>query len=538
MSRRNIFGSDSVDGNFVANSLGLITPKNCTGVLHDISDLLNTSDQIERANVLPALAKIEELLKENQNETAATLLSVFAHNSRSFFEPQDLHKLFELLIENSSLFTPSCISNLFILATKALEITPSLVLLIDSPLDLVPFFDSFDRETAKFVFKIAKLEPSTRVPLVFGGLLEKLLPFITTDELQMELLGILVQNSQVRKYVIDMDHVPTIFSGVMEVKCTTCATNTFIFLLNRSDLTSFVAIQGILGEIGAVELFQNIVFDENSSDETIGNALLCLAECVRYHQIENIYHQRLIDVIGNHQNCIPHLLFFLESLSTGSPRIFDEIKLNDTLLAHSAFNPFFSYLLYETTHKKMTVVGDLGLELVYAIQTRQLHPNAGILSQERNDLDLQGLASMNCLVCHTYPIPICALIQSSIEFMERNRLSTLTPPFSYPFYPQSFLDWVSANFCTSTRHQWLSIDQNTVRLDRTIIFTKTPMDCHKETLAISQEAQRVNDEYQLLIAQIEAAQKEISKLQEENRGFTIKLTDARMRQVKESLRSV
>lgn len=555
MSVLSLFAPSSTDKEYIAKLINDMTLRNADTNCHSIQELLSSSTEIVRKDLLPLIQKMNTFIEQNSLDQA-TLIATTLYNARTkYFKPGDFKQLLSTLISNPKLqnskFTPPFLG----LCEKSLLTESDIPLMIDDPMDLIPIASlSKDPLITSFIVRTAQLVPSLRVPFTFNGLIEQILPTIPSNQDHLSLLASLLSDPQSRQYFCDMGHIPHIVTALFELNINTLVTSAFRSLLDPSDLLHLDLIQRKLQELLVPKQLAVSIAMPDSTDETIQNAAICLGDCIKYFKLEALPFQTdfIIDLINRKPHIQNAFIYLLETVAISNPHLFPQEEAIVSKI-NPQTNPFallfLSYLSYTCWRKAVLDLNtvsaltghNLSLALMCATQRHVLFPNAEIIAQSPENEANRALACANCLFCmkkseneqQKRGITRNVLVHYASQFFQlhgndRNPIiinSTNTQSTS-DFYPEPFLVWGRSQFSETNRGRLIN---ETVTYDKSPqleVFDLPPDQAHLNLLEMNARTRNVMRDNENWKTRYEALESEHAKLTKDYSKIEMELIES------------
>lgn len=413
MSVLSLFAPSSTDKEYLAKLINDMTPRNADSSCHSIKELLSTSPEIVRKDLIPLIAKMTTFVEQKSISQATLIATTLVNAPQKYFKPGDFKQMMSILISNpdlqNSAFTPPFLG----LCERSLLNEHDIELMIDDPMDLVPIASlSKDPLITAFIVRAAQLVPALRVPFTFNGLIEQILPTIGSNPSHLSLLASLLSDPQSRQYFCDMGHIPNIVTVMFELNVSTMSKSVFRSLLDPSDLLHLGIIQKKLFELAVPKQLVVLMSMPDSTDETVQNSAICLADCIKYYKLESLPFQKnlLFDLIASKPHIQNSFLYLFETIAVSNPNLFptdDEIVSKISPQNNPFALLFLSYLSYSCWRKSSLDISslssltghNLSLALACATQRHVFFPNSNIIAQSPENEANRAIACANCLFC-------------------------------------------------------------------------------------------------------------------------------------------
>ena len=532
MSVLSIFAPTSTDREYVAKLLNDLSPRNCDSSCHSLHDLLLNTTEITRKDLIPAISKLSTFLDQGHVDQAAVLASSLVNVPQRYFKAGDFKQTMSIFVSRPDLHSSKFAAPFLGLCEKSLTNEADIPLLIDDPMDLVPIASvGKNPMVTAFIVRVAQLVPALRVPFTFNGLIEQILPTIASNRSHLSLLQSLLSDPQSRQYFCDMGHIPSVVSALFDLAISSLATDVFRALLDPNDLLHLANIQKKMFELAVPKQLVVYMTMNDSSDETIQNAAICLADCLKYCRLESLpFHDSvLFELINSKPHIQNAFLYLFETIAVSNPHLFPK---DETVVSHISVqtNPFallfLSYLSYSCWRKSAldfsllaSLTGhNLSLALACATQRHVFFPNADIIAQSPENESNRAIACANCLFSGKGNIPKNALVHYISLFFDSH--GNYRNPLIFPttsvqrneFYPESFLFWGKNEFNEINRARFIN---DTVTYDKSpniTIFDMPPDQAHVNLLEMNARTRNVMRDNDTWKARYEALEAEHAKL--------------------------
>ena len=416
MSVLSIFAPSSTDKEYLSKLITDMTPRNADSCCHSIKELLSTSPEIVRKDLVPLVAKMTTFIEQKSVQQATLIATTLVNAQQKYFKPGDFKQAMSVLISNPELQNSSFTPPFLGLCERSLLTENDINLMIDDPMDLVPIASlSKDPLITSFIVRVAQLVPALRVPFTFNGLIEQILPTIGTNPSHLSLLASLLSDPQSRQYFCDMGHIPNLVTVMFELNVSTMAKSAFRSLLDPSDLLHLGFIQKKLHELAVPKQLSVLMSMPDSTDETVQNSAICLADCIKYYKLDSLPFQinLLFDLISSKPHIQNSFLYLFETIAVSNPQLFpnDDEIVNRISPQNNPFALLFlSYISYSCWRQSSLNINSLGsltghnlsLALACATQRHVLFPNANIIAQSPENEANRAIACANCLFCSNF----------------------------------------------------------------------------------------------------------------------------------------
>lgn len=479
-----ILAPTTSDEQYIESLVKELNQKNVDETCSRISDVLKNKPEFSRKLILPIMPKINSFVEQNNIDEASLLLLTFNRFDQVFFKSSDLSSLFRTVISNHSLFSTQLLPPFCGLCCKCLNTNEDLYKLTTSPneiADFVPYAsNSF---VISFIVKVAQIDTTLRVPLVFNGLIEQILPTISTNDTHLELLSLLISDQQTRKYFIDMGHIPRLLDTLFQTNFSNLATNALVALLYPKDLVNLSNAQICVFNDGAFDRFIEVAKNTTSEDETVNNALKCISSCIFCHPLQSFDSIWLLDVAARRPSTRQTILRLLETLSMTNPSfVFEDkdIMKIEELTNDKYFMLFTSFICYECHKSSLFDVAAFNpanriesiLRSCLCIQRRVFYQNAAIESIDAGDVFLRGLSSVLLLILRKSDEKRGSLIQHAVSLFNDLSLfdnSALLKESGIQI-PRSLIYWGMREFCPSRIGYWMKSVTPNIEMHNETVF--------------------------------------------------------------------
>ena len=545
MSLLSIFAPTATDQEYCAQLINGISVRSAEDSSFRLQQLLETSDQITRKDLLPALQKILAFLETDNVEAAAKVVSALAYSPQKLLKEGDLAEIMEIVIHKPSLQSAVFVVPFLGVCEKALTSGREIA---KDVMDLVPFASfAGDPMVTSFLVRVAQLVPELRVPFVFAGLIEQIMPTIGTNEIHLALLASLIKDPQSRQYFADMDHIPQLVSVLFDLNISALATSAFRSLLDPEDLIHLNDLQDRLFALGTPRQLVVSLTLQDSSDETVKNAALCIGDCIQYRTMTELPFSvdALLKLMIQRPAVIPHILYIFENLAISSPALFplDSVFLDKPIYPRDpCVTLYLSYLAYDCHRRSSLDIADfvgvkghaLSLLMAIGVQRKLYLDGADIIAQTPEDEMRRQLASINCFVTG-HGGPRAALVHHSSLFFLRNARRT-NPYFSGSagspeFFPQSFLAWGSTLFSPVNRGRLIQVTGTWGMTPPAEQVDISPDESHANLMLLNSKANDVIRDNDLWKARYETLETRHSALMKDYSHLEMELIESRCQQL-------
>ena len=530
-----IFAPTSTDDEYFRKLVNGITAKNAEDQLAQISQLLATSTTLSRKEVVPILDKVKFLIESNNIDSATNILYTFNRQEKVYFKSHELSPLFSFVISNQELHKTSVLPPLFSLSNKSVTTYEELIVLIPNPIDLSDFVPYASNQfIMSLLVKAAKLDPNIRVPLVFNGLIEQILPTINTNDTHLSLLSLLITESKARKYFIDMGHVPRLLDALFHTNISSTAANCLCTLLSKTDLTNLFSAQKIVYDDGTFNRLLDVISTPTVDDETVINALKCLENCIFCHKLSSFDSKKILDICARRPKVREEALNLIEDLAMSNPSLVctdkDVLEIEE-LRNDKSFSLFLSFICYECHRSSVLDLEKIEpstqeekvLQCILSIQRRKFYEAAAFQANDPNEPLIQSLAAILCLVTKRCRDKKSNYIQLAIEFFEK-------PPENAHF-PKLFIYWGLSQFSKSKIGYWMKDTQSNVEMKTDNIFSRSPTAAADEVSFLNTTANNVILQSRRLRTHCQALEEEKKEAEDEYIEIEKELIEARCSQL-------
>lgn len=545
MSLLSIFAPTTTDQEYCAQLINGISIRSAEDSCFRLQQLLESSDQITRKDLLPILQKLLAFLETDNIEAATSIVSALATSRQRLFKEADLAPSMHLVIHKPSLQTASFIVPFLGVCEKSLTSGREIA---KDVMDLVPFASfASDPLVTSFLVRLAQLVPELRVPFVFAGLIEQIMPTIGTNEIHLALLASLISDPQSRQYFADMGHIPQLSTVLFDLNISTLATSAFRSLLDPRDLIHLNSLQDRLFELRTPMQLVISMTMHDASDEVVRNAAVCIGDCIQYRTMTELPFSvdALLKILIERPSVTPQILYIFENLAISSPALFPE----DSVFLERSIYPrdpcvvlYLSYLSYDCHRRSSLEMTDfagvkghaLSLLMAIGVQRMVYIEGADLIAQTPEDEIRRQLASVNCFVTGRGG-PRAALVHYSSLFFLGNAAKT-NPCFSgsageREFYPQSFLAWGSNLFSAVNRGRLVQVTGTwgmTAPIEQVDI---SPDESHANLMLLNSKANDVIRDNDLWRARYETLEARHSALMKDYSHLEMELIESRCQQL-------
>ncbi|EAY18605.1 hypothetical protein TVAG_462910 [Trichomonas vaginalis G3] len=503
-----ILAPTTSDEKYIETLVKELTANNADETCGRISEVFKNNKDVPRQLFVPVIQKICAFVEQNNIEQATHVLLTFNRFEHVFFKTLDLAPLFKIISTNNNLYSTPLLPPFCGLCFKCINNNEDLFRLTSTPniiADFVPY--ASNPFVISFIVKVAQIDTSLRVPLVFNGLIEQILPTVATNETHLELLSLLISNVQTRKYFIDMGHIPRLLDTLFQTNFSNLATNAFIALLYPKDLTNLFNAQDSVFNDGAFERFIEVAKNITADDESVKNVLKCINSCLFCHPLKNFDSNLLLDVAARRPSTRHYVLDVLETISMSNGRfLFQDgaVMEIEELFNDKMFFLFISYICYEC-HKssKFDILGFVPqnrqekiLKSVICIQRRLFYEQAIVESQDASDELLRSLSCVLLLVCRKSDERRGILIQYSVSLFGKYQGEVRLP--------RSFLCWGAQEFCPSRIGYWMKRITPRIEMKNSEIFDLSPQKSAEEMRTLNYAANEAISENKRLKIHVKA----------------------------------
>ena len=542
MSLLGIF-SNQTDQEYTAKLISSINSHNVDDSCNAIAQILQTSKEINRKTLLPLCDVALSFMKEKKFEFASTIIYLFIRAPTIYLKPTDLTNILNFSVKSQELQNSSLLESIAELCTKTINTKEELLEIVENPLDLVAFCAQANNPNVlRFISKIISLDQSLKVPFVFDGLIEKLMPTIGTNKTNCRVLASLLSDSQTKKYFSEMGNIPQLITILFDTGISSHVTQVFRSLLSTEDLTYLKKMQEMLFSKDVPKQLLFTLFHTDEAEATLINAAVILGDCFQYFPLQSMpfNYNEFLDLASKKPSLRVSLLYMLESFCLANPDIRPpelESLHYEKLDNDPFFQIFCAYLCHDST--KYTSIdfskySDLtGRQLCFAIilasQCRTLFPGAEVLSQTQENETVAELASINCLVCQKYSERLkYQLVQNAVTFfsMEHDvNVGTYQPLF----FPRAFLDWGKCEFSEASLSRWILSSTQYAISDTINIFDREPDETSINVLQMCNMISQVREEIDTLASKKEQLLIEAEESEKRRGEAEMALIEARCR---------
>ena len=490
-----IFAPTSTDDEYFRELISKMTAKNSSDQCAAISKLLETSKEISRKEAVPVLEKVIQFVETGNIDQATEVLYTFNRQEKVFFKSNELNPLFKVILSNNELHKSTVIPPLLSLCDKAIHSYEDLIKITNTPNDLAELVPlASNQYVISFFVKIAQVDSSIRVPLVFNGLIEQILPTISSNEIHLSLLALLMSDKQTRKYFIDMGHVPRLLDALFQTNISNTATEAFSCLLSSNDLTNLPNAQRCVFEDGAFDRLLDVAQNQTIDDETAGNAIKCISCCVYCHKLDKFDTKWILNVAARRAGCRSQLLNLAEKIAMSNPSLMfrdkDVVEIED-IKTDLVFMMHLSYICHDCYRSSCLDLTKLvastreekAMKLALSIQRKIFDESASLQAIDPGDSILQKLSCVLCLICRRCGDRRGAFIQNAVELFEK-------PPTEISL-PNSFISWGLGQFSRSRIGFWMKDTAPLVEMKTESVFDRSPADAANEVGVLNTTANNV-----------------------------------------------
>ena len=528
MSVLSIFAPTTSDQQYFRHLIEEINRENIRETLSLIEDLVKSTGTLVRKDYLLLIEKCDFFLEKGDFESVSLVFDFLMREKSAVLKPSDLNCVFRTIMEGKDTKRIDVIPSLFGLCDKYVKNIADLEKLTNNSHIVVDYACyCTNPKVLTFIVKIAEIDPSTRVPLVFSGLIEFILPSSADNEKYLSLLALLLSDSKSRKYFLDMEYVSKFLVVLFSTNVSERATNVFSSLLSPSDLTYLSKLQNVIYSNNTHFQLSTLVFDVKSPDYTIINSLICLTHMIYYHQINTEFFpfSSLFDLSVTRPLTRNSILNFFEVLSFSSPHLLPSdlfIGKRNELLNDTGFSLYYSYISYDY-HKESSIKlpqmdlinsNDKILAIACYTQRKSLIKDADLLSIQQENIPLRVMACINILETNPkFTQSVQSLLQPII--MNSHLLNKC-------FLPKMFKHWIKQKYSKSMIDKWINTTSTAPVFLNQPIFDISPQEASEEFQKINsqiaytiKENQRVKARYTVLIEERKSLERECISSEEE-----------------------
>ena len=540
-----IFAPTTTDPEYCAQLINGITARSAADSCDRLQQLIESSDQITRKDVLPIISKLMGFLETDNIDAASGIVSALAHVERKFFKESDLKEAMQFVVRNPKIQETSFMAPFLGVCEKALTNGREIA---DDVMDLVPFASlGSDPMVTSFLVRVAQLVPELRVPFVFAGLIEQIIPTIGSDEIHLALLASLISDPQSRQYFADMDHIPKLVTVLFDLNLSSLATSAFRTLLDPEDLIHLNDMQDRLFALDVPRQLVVCLTLQTSSDETVKNAALCIGDCIQYRTMTELPFSvdALFKLMMERPSATTHILYIFENLAVSSPALFpsDDVFLSKPIMPRDpCVILYLSYLSYDCHRRSSLDIKDfsklkghaLSLVLAIGVQRRLYIDGADLLAQRQEDEIRRQLASVNCFVAGRGGARAVLVHHSSLFFLRNSKMTNPYFPGSegkMEFYPQSFLAWGSSLFSAVNRGRLIQVTGVWSVRPPTEDVDISPDESHVNLMALNSKANEVIRDNDMWRARYETLEARHASLMKDYSHLEMELIESRCQQM-------
>ncbi|EAY08640.1 hypothetical protein TVAG_240010 [Trichomonas vaginalis G3] len=488
MSILGIFGSSS-DTEQATKLINGITAYNVDTGCNNLGNLLTTSQEINRKTLIPLLQHALNFLKSNNSEASSAIFYLFIRTENNYLKAGDLKNIIMYTSQNQSVYDTVAFPTLLDLCSRVVVTKEDLSELIENTMDLVSFASHASNQSVfRFISKVVSLDPSLRVPFVFAGLIEQIIPSIISDKSGARMLASLISDVQSRQYFFQMGHIPTLITAFFDSSMSTHIRGVFRALLSPDDLTNLHSLQSFLFSRDFPRQLLFNIFHGDISDESASNAAIVLGDCLQYYPLQNIPFKmsEFLETAAAKPSLRIPLLYVLESFAIANKDLMPsplEILKFTKLHSDIFFELFCIYLCHSPDTKYSEITFSqyenlTGRQLSQAIITAtEFHcefPNSEVLSQSLENECVAQLASINRLVTRKFnEKDRNLLVQNAVNFfsMQHEINSGTYLPL---FFPREFIDWGKSEFSEIGLSRWMHSATQYEISDVTDVYDRIP----------------------------------------------------------------
>lgn len=514
MSILSLFSSSS-DAEYAAKLISGITAYNVDSSCNTLGQLLQKSKEINRKTLLPLLQQALNLISSGNSEGASTILYLFIRSETNYLKPSDLKNILTYTTENQNVYGTVFLPTLLDLCSRVITTKEDLKEIIENNLDLVSFSSHANNQSVfRFISKVVSLDQSLRVPFVFAGLIEQIIPSIISDKSGARMLASLISDVQSRQYFSQMGHIPTLITAFFDSSMSSHIRSVFRALLSPDDLTNLHSLQSILFKEDFPRQLLFNLFHGDANDESLTNAAIVAADCLQYYPLQSSPFKMadFLSLASSKASLRIPLLYLLESFSIANqdlmpdPNEFLECK---NLESDPFFVLFAAYLCYKPGNRyenvNLTKFDNLsGRQLSQAIITctkyRVKYPNSEVLSQSLENECVAQLASINRLVTGSFSEKErSTLVQNAVNFFSLQH-DVNSGTYLPLFFPRAFIDWGRSEFGDLSLARWMHSATQFNRLSPSTLFEREPDSQSLELLKMinmTEEVRKQNEELKI-----------------------------------------
>lgn len=564
----NLFAPSSTDKEYISQLIKEITPKKCHDNCAGIHQLLQTSTEISRKDLLPLIEKGINFINDKNDECANDIFSLILPEKFNIFRSSDLTNLFSSILNNLS---SSVLPTILEICGRTLNTIDDLRNLVDDSLKIVPLASIASHpQIISFVIKVSQLDPSLRVPFVFAGLIEQIIPTIQTEKSHTQLLASLLCDPKSRQYFIQMGHIPKIIPLLFESEISNPATYVFRSLFSKMDLLNLPNLQQSIQTFDLTRQLALKMTQADISETTARNSILCIADSIRFCHLTScpFAFQSIIDLFTARPTLRNAVLYLAETLEESNPHL---IPLDETFLFQSSiksdlfFALFMSFLSYDANRKSaldlsqysITTIQSnspsiLPILLVVSIQRHILLDGVELLAQNPENEIIQALSCINCFICHSYPLPKSSLLHYGRKLFSNRQSIPLNPLdslfsdipfdtnvkkldgfdiFENTFLPKIFVEVYESMFSEINIGKLLNDTKTFSTIQPFEIFDVNPEKSHQQLLEINRRANDIMKENIRWKAKFEALDAEHTKLVKDYSHIEMELIESKCQQL-------
>jgi len=513
-------------------------------IMNSLNKLLSSSSVIERKSLLPFLEKAQIYLESGKIDESHTIIHVFAMSSKMLFKPKDLKQILIYSLQNRAVQESSIIPTLLTLCNRLLVSKNDLIDLLDDRTILtVTFLHSSHQSVIRFISKVVVFDPTQRFPFVSAGLCEQLMPSIKDNISNADLLSTLLDNEQSRQYFIQMGYIKNLFASLFDSSFSNGTTTIVRMLYKDDDLINLINAQKYVFEKGIQKQILNYIFYNNCSDETCINAIIVLADIIRFKKFSEFFFpfSKLLELASSRPILRKYILYLIESFSITNLSHFpnDDIAFQNPVLGKDLFfSMYIAYCSYDPL-KGSNINFDnfeklegpsLYISIICAIQRKKLFHLSLDLSQNPADSLSQELASMNCLLSSPFDQKnIGTLLQNAVRFSSYTHITNTGRDTSDFFFPITFLDWASSEFDEIGVSRWFGKTTSYERVSPETVFENAPETRKSQIITMLNQQKSLCIENQKWDIKCEQIELECSTLIEKHQNMLIDALETKCR---------
>lgn len=545
------FSAKRYDSDYLLSCVNDLTSSNVSYQSQTITDIIEQLDRISRKVISPFLDKIKSFLEEGYIDESTKLLYILYNYDKIPIRSIDFKDILEYVLSNKDLYDSTVIPPLLGAISSTLNSLQDLVSLTQNISALVEFSQfTTNPLVMDFITSLAKYDVSSRVPLVFSGLVEQILPTLSVNDSHFKLLSMLISDSKSKKYFLDMNHVSIFADHFFASNISDYATEAFLELLSKEDLINLRRMQDAFFETDTFSRLLVIAGDRNNDDSKVINSLICISSLLTYNNVEHekSFHPKLlIEIVLFRPSTRLIMLHVIEQISIFSPNILfhDSFIVNNTDIASDIFFTLYCcYLCFDATK---TTILDLEIidlanlrskeKLLYYVLSiqRKIRIDSAPNDFYSENLELAALASVNLLLCHKEFPNRGECIQKASHFFNSVEFNKVSVEEIVVRYPARFITWGKDAFSRCNIGHWMKSTKSNATLQTNVLVNITREQTSAELRELNQMLDELNDRNEELKAKIEVLTSERETFNETLLSLQGEILDVRSNQLKAQL---